>query len=203
MPSLSPRHGHHPRPGGWGDTGQGWSGGTATGRASTWDSMVPWHCWAGDAGGFAHSPEKGCFGGAPWDQLGGGKASPSSSSTFSFSSISAAMGTHGAPCHRGIKATRCSQFPLKPQDGIISTWKRTAEPGRIWGRPPAPPPPRQQQRRRDPRATAHIRDGAAIPSTLPQAEIGREASGGGEQGWESSAGLDKGAAEMGAKIFRQ
>lgn len=38
---------------------------------------------------------------------------------------------------------------------------------------------------------------------FPQAEIGREASGGGKQGWESSARLDKGAAEMGAKIFRQ
>lgn len=75
----------------------------------------------------------------------------------------------------------------------------------IWGHPLHVPPAPAASSKGEGTQGRQPLSGTGLRSLprFPQAEIGREASGGGKQGWESSARLDKGAAEMGAKIFRQ
>lgn len=69
---------------------------------------------------------------------------------------------------RNIKATQGSQFPLKAQAGIISHMETKSRAGQDLGETPCTPPQHhQQQRGKDLKVTAPIRDGAAIPSSLP------------------------------------
>lgn len=112
-----------------GDLGQGWSWGDRQARELAHGAQSLGTPGLGLPVGLHTRPSKARFGGPLWDQLGGHTA-------IFLLLLGAMMGTRDAPCHGALKATQCSQSPLKPQDGIIS--HRETE-SRIWGRPLASP----------------------------------------------------------------
>lgn len=138
------------------------------------------------ARGFGHPPERGHFG----EPHGTCRHPPPPSPP------PRSLPSH-VPGQRCPGATRCPQVPTKSPS---TSWHLG-----IWGHPLHVPPAPASSNKGEGTQGRQPLSGTGLRSLprFPQAEIGREASGGGKQGWESSARLDKGAAEMGAKIFRQ
>lgn len=141
----------------------------------------------------AHPTVQRSLGQTLWDPLGMQRASSSSTTS---ATVPPRSDGHKR-CSSCTKAAQRPQLPLKPVYGMDVQLQAG-----IWGRPPLSPPVASNNVKGPEGDSPYQGWGCDSFLASPRRDR-REASGGGKQGWESSARLDKGAAEMGAKIFRQ